>query len=74
MYSLAGNKNKNRENAKNIANSTGNCDGNTIEFINEEGYIKFFEWLDSKPERLKDMIKISIRHHQHTDRMENLKF
>lgn len=26
------------ENAKNIANSTGNCDGNTIEFINEEGY------------------------------------
>lgn len=29
-------------------------------FINEEGYIKFFEWLDSKPERLKDMIKRSI--------------
>ena len=26
------------ENAKNIANSTGNCDGNAIEFINEEGY------------------------------------
>ena len=26
------------ENAKNIANSTGNCDGNTIAFINEEGY------------------------------------
>lgn len=29
-------------------------------FINEKGYTKFFDWLDSKPENLKNMLKRSI--------------
>ena len=33
---------------------------NANKFINEKGYLKFYKWLDSKPERLKDMLKRSI--------------
>lgn len=33
---------------------------NADKFINDKGYIKFLDWLDTKPERLTDMLKRSI--------------
>lgn len=33
---------------------------NADKFINQKGYLEFYDWLDSKPERLTDMLKHSI--------------
>jgi len=33
---------------------------NADKFINEKGYVEFLNWIDTKPERLKDMLKRSI--------------
>ena len=33
---------------------------NAAKFINEKGYLKFIDWLNSKPERLKKMLQLSI--------------